>query len=545
MRVLVTLAGLLGLLIGSTHSKVVHIRNGSVQGGKCETTDVNYFFSIPYAQPPVGDLRLAPPQPPSNSTYKVLNGTNPAPSCIQFGSQFVEAGPQSEDCLFLNVWAPASVTPGSNLPVKVWLYGGANSAGGISSPLYNGCFSATDSIIVSINYRVGPLGFLALSDLGLSGNYAIMDQLLGLRWVQENISGFGGNPKNVLLYGESAGATDAFTIATLPEATQLMRTAALESGAGRDIATVADAQVWQTEFIQALNCSNPDLSCLRTVSPSAMQAADTTISEGLVLGVNSPLNNNGSRSSWTPLIDGTLIAEQPSTAGLRIPSIVGSNANEGALFVLSAYRESVPTLGQSDYDVFLTSNFGPLAPRVNETYSLQSVFNGSASTAIAAVVTAASYTCKTRRTLLQAEKNGIPVWTYLFGHPPSCPWVADIPTQYVSLLGATHSSEIPFVFNMTAGMPPPDGNCTFSETERALSNAMSRAWTNMAASGRPGDEATWPAWTSDKVLGVKIQNTMGITTMDYGSCTFWDEINDELNQYWETQKPKRQNYTGR
>lgn len=99
--------------------------------------------------------------------------------------------------LYLDIWAPVSATPDSNLPVKAWLYGGSNEGGGVSNPTYDGCYSAWDSVVVSINYRLGPLGFLALSDLGLSGNYAVLDQLLGLRWVQENIKSFGGDPVGV------------------------------------------------------------------------------------------------------------------------------------------------------------------------------------------------------------------------------------------------------------------------------------------------------------------------------------------------------------
>jgi carboxylesterase type B len=98
------------------------------------------------------------------------------------------------DSLYIDVWAPSSAIPNRKLPVKVWLYGGVNEAGGISDPTYDGCFSATDSIVVSINYRVGPLGFLALSEMGLHGNFGIQDQLLGLQWVQENIAAFGGDP---------------------------------------------------------------------------------------------------------------------------------------------------------------------------------------------------------------------------------------------------------------------------------------------------------------------------------------------------------------
>lgn len=109
--------------------------------------------------------------------------------------------------LYLNVWTPASTTSDSNLPVKVWLYGGGNQGGGISNPSYDGCYSAEDSLVVSINYRLGPLGFLALSDLELSGNYAILDQLLGMQWVQENIKSFGGDPVS---YPRAAGEVESY-----------------------------------------------------------------------------------------------------------------------------------------------------------------------------------------------------------------------------------------------------------------------------------------------------------------------------------------------
>lgn len=123
-------------------------------------------------------------------------------------------------------------------------------------PTYDGCYATTDSIIVSINYRVGPLGFLALSSLGLNGNFGIQDEILGLRWIQENIEAFGGDTSKVLLFGQSAGAINAYTLATLPEATELFSAAALESGAGRDPATVKKAQPWQQHFLDALNCTD-------------------------------------------------------------------------------------------------------------------------------------------------------------------------------------------------------------------------------------------------------------------------------------------------
>ncbi|KAI1376878.1 alpha/beta-hydrolase [Hypoxylon crocopeplum] len=530
----IAFAGLL-TLAGLVESKIVHTTSGALQGGKCSTTDVNYFFSVPFAKPPLGELRFASPVPYHNASCKVINATVPSPPCIQFTELFGETDTQSENCLFLDVWTPVSATPKSKLPVKVWLYGGSNEGGGVSDPTYNGCFSAVDSIVVSINYRLGPLGFLALSGLDLSGNYGTQDQLLGLRWVKENIARFGGDPEKVLLFGQSAGAIDGFILATLPEAPQLMRAAALESGSGRDLATVADAQVWYSQFLTAMNCSTPDLSCLRTAKTPALVAAAAAMPGPTVLTVNTALVNNGTRSTWTPLVDGKVIREQPSASGLKVPAIIGSNTNEGSLFVLGTYLGAVLLeLTESDYDAFLTYNFGPLASRVNETYSVASVFNGSVSAAMSTVLTDVSYKCAGYRALLQAEKNGVPVWSYLFNHQPSCAWYSGIQADWLPYLGVTHTAEIPFVFNFTSGMPPPDGNCTFSASEQALSHTMSRAWTNMAEFGAPDDQSTWPTWTSDKSMGVVFEDAMNAGVVDYTSCPFWGEINDELNEYWKT-----------
>ncbi|KAI1642582.1 alpha/beta-hydrolase [Daldinia loculata] len=525
-----TFFSLAGLING------VKTSSGIVHGGQCSSTDVNYFYSIPYAKPPLGELRFAPPEPYNNSRG-VINATTPAPACIQFLGSFDERTATSEDCLFLDVWAPASATPESKLPVKVWLYGGRNQGGGISDPTYNGCFSAADSIVVSINYRVGPLGFWALSDLGLTGNYGIMDQLLGLRWVQENIVGFGGDPKKVLLFGQSAGAIDSFVLATLPEAHRLMRAAALESGAGRVLPTVADTRIWYSEFLYAMNCTQHDLSCLRSAHVDRVQAAVSAMPSTSIITVNTALVNNGTRSSWTPVIDGKVIKEQPSTIGVRVPSIVGATTREGSIFVLSSYlttwKGKVPSL--SDYDDFLTLNFGPLATRVNETFPLASTFNGSTLTAMEVILTQVSYQCPSYRALQLAYKKGIPVWSYRFAHEPSCAWYAPIEADWIPYLGATHTSEIPFVFNFTSSMPPPNGNCTFSKAEQTLAHEMSRAWTNMAQIGIPGDKSIWPAWTSHESKGVVLSDAMDVGVVDYATCDFWGEIDEDLNKYQRSQ----------
>lgn len=160
--------------------------------------------------------------------------------------------------------------------------------------------------------------------------------------------------------------------------------------------------------------------------------------------------------------------------------------------------------------------------------------NGSTVAAMATIVTEVSYECPAYRALRRAEANGVPVWTYRFAHQPTCAWYFGIEQTWLPALGATHTSEIPFVFNFTSGMPPPSGNCTFTAAEQALSHTMSRAWTDMAAFGRPAEQSVWPSWTSVDSKGVVFEDAMNAAVVDYTSCSFWDDVNEELNEYWRT-----------
>lgn len=184
--------------------------------------------------------------------------------------------------LYLDVWVPPNATSTSNLPVKVWIYGGGEQGGGIQNPMYDGCnLAAHDTLLVSINYRLGPLGFLTLASAGIAGNFGIQDLVLGLEWVQSHITAFGGNPvsfstsfpdsfleimltvfqqEKVLLFGESAGASNTFLISTLPNVTSLINAAVWESGAGPQLATPAVANTLGTAFATRLNCSTADVS---------------------------------------------------------------------------------------------------------------------------------------------------------------------------------------------------------------------------------------------------------------------------------------------
>ncbi|KAK6200658.1 hypothetical protein LQW54_009619 [Pestalotiopsis sp. IQ-011] len=516
------------LAIASTGAaQTVNVANGTIQGGKCNRTDSYYFSSIPYALPPIGDLRLKAPRPYLDAYNGTLDATVSTASCIQFNTLFAESNTQSEDCLYLNVWAPSTATPDSKLPVKVWIYGGGNEAGGVSDPTYDGCYATSDSLIVSINYRTGPLGFLALESLGLNGNFGLQDQLLGLSWVQENIEAFGGDSTQVLLHGQSAGAIDAYVISTLPQAADLISSVALESGGGRDPPTVSKAQKWQQHFLDQLNCTTPDLSCVLAASTSDLVTAEAAMPNEQAPGATTPFTAEGARANWGPLLDGDVLVDIPTSVGNKVPAIFGFNSEEGTLFVFGDYQEDSLSLTQSDYDTFLEYNFGPLAPVVNATYSIAK-FNSTAAPVFAAMSTVlgeVSYKCPAQRALLKAAETGVPAWTYEFSHVPSCAWYSAIPDEILPYVGATHTAEIPFVFNTTHNMPLPDGNCTFTAAEQALAGSLSGAWTSMAQFGRPADESVWPQWSKNSSAGVNIDESMVVGTVDYTSCLFWDAIN--------------------
>jgi carboxylesterase type B len=240
---------------------VVEVQNGRITGSQCQHSSSHAYLGIWYALPPVGPRRFAPPSL-HDAKYSTdsLNATTPPPACVQFGTTFLDSGPKSEDCLFLNVWSPAGATPNSGLPVLSWIYGGSFLAGGVSNPLYDGCYLANDAIVVGANYRLRPLGFLYSPDAGIQGNMGLQDLLLGLNWVQDNIAAFGGDPRQVAVFGQSAGASMTWILSSLPPANSLMRAGIMQSGGG-NVRSTQDEEIasWKN-FSTRLNCSIADVS---------------------------------------------------------------------------------------------------------------------------------------------------------------------------------------------------------------------------------------------------------------------------------------------
>ncbi|MCJ1399705.1 hypothetical protein MMC11_002907 [Xylographa trunciseda] len=497
-----------------------NVSAGIINGVACSSA-VTSFLGVPYAQAPIGGLRFAPPKPYAGAfPGGALNASASAPICIQFGFAFGGTEPASEDCLYLNVWAPTNATSTSGLPVKVWIYGGFETSGGISLSLYNGCnLAAQNSVVVSIAYRLGPLGFLALSSAGIGGNFAIQDILLGLQWVQSNIVQFGGDPTKVLLFGQSAGAVNVFQVAALPQAPSLIKAAIMESGGGGDALTNATIQSLGLTYANWIGCDVTNITCFRSKQVAEL---NSSYIGGGDLGVY-----NG--RTFTTYVDGKVIPAQASKVGVQVPSVFGSNAEDGTLFVLEQFRSpTAPTA--ADYNQFLLANFGTAAMVVNQTFPL-SLFDSTPFPpffAIEAVITDVTYLCRAYRGLQVSAQKGIPVWTYQFNHTPSCPWVTDFPAAALPALGSTHTAEIPFVFGNLIDQPTPNGTCKFTSAEDLMSASLISAWTSMAEYGEPTNNGTfqWPAFNASQSLGLKINNSTSTGVIDYSACRFWDEIND-------------------
>ncbi|CAF9925465.1 hypothetical protein IMSHALPRED_006481 [Imshaugia aleurites] len=503
-----------------------NLKAGKVQGTSCRESQVNSFLGIPYAEPPIRTLRFAPPVA-YNSSYPggTLNATANKPICVQFGGATQPgylSSPSSEDCLYLNVFVPASATTDSNLPVKVFIYGGAFVNGGTADPLYSGCDLASDAIVVTIGYRNGPLGFLALEGTAIAGNQAVKDCLMGAQWVQDNIAAFGGDPKQVLVFGESSGAAITWIISTMPSAPSLMNAAIAESGAGLgtqdNISYFAQGQ----EYAQALGCNTTDISCFQSKSVQELNSAQPVIP---VLTLTS--------IGWRPFVDGQFIPDQPQTVPVKVPFLAGSNADEGTFFALGAY-DSPTNVTEADYTSFISQSTGSYAQQVMQAYPLNS-YNATSVVspipgyapfyALANIITDAVNLCGTRRVLDITTQAQISTFAYFDAHTPKCTWEVTIPASDLKLLGAAHASELQYVWNQTVDLPPPNGNCSQTSQEREISQVLASAWTAMAKNAKPGDVngTAWPLYSMNNTQGLLISNSTSVGSINYTICDeLWD-----------------------
>ena len=484
------------------HAPIASTTDGLVRGAAA--AGVDEFLGIPYAAPPTGPLRWQPPQPAARWTG-VRDATTFAPHCAQPTSTFGTAS-TSEDCLYLNVYTPPGTRPLADRPVLVWIHGGAFVYG--ESDNYDPSdLVRAGAIVVTINYRLGAFGFLADSALAsnnTAGNYGLMDQQAALRWVQRNITRFGGNPGNVTLWGESAGGLSVLSQLASPGARGLFGKAIVESGAyDLDPQSLTDAETAGAAFASKLGCANGTsaqiAACLRTAPASQIVSAE-------------PL------TGYRPDIDGAVLTRslrQSFATGQfnRVPVLNGSNADEYRLFVAEDALQGAP-LTPAAYPAMVGTISsvppGDVAATVAQ-YPLSDY--PSPALALGAVGTDSEFAC-TALTVDQLVSHYVPTYGYeftdeqapeLFLPPVSFPY------------GAAHESEVQYLFSYT-GAPFP---ASLSAQQQDLAAGMRASWLAFARTGHP---SAWPRFTgTGQQLRTLNPQQSGIET-DFATthnCAFW------------------------
>jgi para-nitrobenzyl esterase len=482
---------------------------GPVQGMVMGQTRV--FLGIRYAAPPTGPLRWKPPQPAA-----AWSGTADATMLGAYCPQLAALGNTpmagtSEDCLTLNVWTPlaSSVAP---RPVMVWIHGGGFTIGSGSDPTYDGqsLSEATGAVVVTLNYRLGPLGFLAHPALdqedpthAASGNYGFEDQRAALAWVKTNIAGFGGDRANVTLFGESAGGISTCLHLVSPASQGLFQRAIIESGpCGIANGTKAAEEKQGGDFATALGCTDPTtvLACLRGKTPDQVLLA-LPGKVGLIAGPG---------VDWFPYADGLDLPDQPQKlldAGsfAKVPVILGTNKNEGTIF----FALGVMVPDDTAYQKLMESIF----PGQGAAILFQYPSKPSPQDAAAEAFGDGAFVCPTRRAARALAKGGASAYLYQFVHPVS--------TSLFQGLGVFHSSEVPFIFGN------PYIGITLDAGEETLSKAMRGYWSTLAASGTPAPQemVSWPVYStaSDTNLVLDLQLSTE-TNLKKAACDFWDSI---------------------
>jgi len=462
----------------------VRISSGLVEGSEAEGVIV--YRGIPYAAPPVGELRWKPPQP-----VKPWEGVR---ACTQFGPACPQPKPLmgpppanvSEDCLYLNVWTPADRKKDEKLAVMVWIHGGGFTTGRGGAAWYDGrAFAQRGVVLVTINYRLGPFGFFAHpllskeSERNVSGNYGFLDQIAALEWVRDNIAAFGGDPGCVTIFGESAGSAAVCRHMVSPLSKGLFHRAIAES-AGAHGRNRHLRETWSglepmekvgERLARALGCdqAKDPLAALRAKSADdILQAASPA--QGLF----------GKGIKFGPVIDGWVLPDNPVVLfeegkQCNVPFMVGTNADEATIFL-----RQLPVKRVAGYRWLVRRIFRDKAEEVLRLFPAES--DEDVPRALNRLFTAGSFVAPARFLAEAMEKINGRAYLYHFTRVP--------PIEKLKPLGAFHAMEIPYVFGLALRRP------WATELDRSLSDAMCSCWARFAATGDPngGGLPEWPVY---------------------------------------------------
>jgi para-nitrobenzyl esterase len=471
------------------------------------------FVGIPFAAPPVGALRFMPPKEAPAWSAPLQASTSPA-ECPQFDFNGKVADGSSEDCLYLNVWTPLADV--KNAPVFVWIYGGGFVTGSSGMPLYNGerLVEKTNAIVVSLNYRLGPLGFFAHPAVASAVGAAtappagLLDQQMALRWVQRNIAAFGGDPTKVTIAGESAGGISVCAHLVMSGAQGLFANAIIESGLCNSFLFLskAAAEDQANRLAAAVGCTDAGqaLGCLQGKTPEQIL--------GALPGRRGFYGATG--DTFGPVIDGVVLPKAPYDAiaagsFVKVPTVMGTNLDEGALF---------------------RALWGSPPPTSNELRASLAVFYGSShvstiaahypvdsdpAKALEDIWTDAVFACPTRKAARALAAAGTPTYLYQFTFPTVTP-LYNVTTS--------HGSEIPFVFRNSYF------NTDLADSDVPIADIFDGYWFSLVTSGNPnaspGQGAlAWPMYAESSDQNLTIDMPPAVNThLKQATCDFWDTI---------------------
>jgi para-nitrobenzyl esterase len=481
--------------MGSSKNAIVETLAGKLEG-QIED-DLYVFKGIPYAEPPIGELRWMPPEP-----CKPWRGVRPAHDFgavslqeVRYSEDLACQEPQSEDCLFLNIWTPA--LDDAKRPVMVWIHGGGFQAGSGSIPLYRGNLLAKrgNAVVVTINYRLGVLGFLNLyeitgGEIPASGNEGLLDQIMALKWVRDNIARFGGDPDNVTIFGESAGSMSVSLLLTLKQAQGLFQKAIMQSGSTNVVRSLESVVKMSELFLQTLGISKTGAEALRAVPSDRILSAQVEVAK-----------KAGGVTPVEPLIDGRIIAGKPiekirAGSAYKIPVLCGTTLEETRMFLMMEPRAkdinesilkklvgNIVTSRKADALIDSYRNIRSRRGMSTHPYDL-----------LAAIQTDCMFRVPTLRLAEAQLLNKQNAYNYLFT------WQSPLAG---GSLGAYHSLDLGFVFGNLFS----DVHGTGPAVER-LSRNIQDAWTAFARTGNPSCESIgqWPRYDQKRntmILGEK------------------------------------------
>lgn len=505
--------GMPGRAEAQTGGPTVSTQYGPVQG--FVSGNVDRFYGIPFAAPPVGALRWRPPQPPAPWST-VLQARAFAPHCPQPEIYDGFNSPSTnEDCLYLNVFTPAGAKAGEQLPVMFWIFGGGFEGG--ESDDYDGSKLAAQGhvVVVTINYRVGVLGTFALPTLraedSLYSNYALMDQQLALAWTRQNIEAFGGNPGNITVFGESAGALSVYAQLISPLAKGMFQRAIAESGSFAGLfkpLTEATAEANFQRFAAAVGCADESTACLRAVPVATLLA-------------------NEPGYSYQPVIDGTVLTMPYDTAFQtgqfnRVPVINGTNLNELRWSVGQSYLSGMSETA-AEYQAYVQTTYGSNAAAVLAAYPLSAYADPGE--ALAAVETDSGVACASP--ILDGWfAQYVPTYGYEFHDPNPPTYLPPIAFPW----GAAHTTEIQFLFpgyHGGEGLEHP-----LSRAEQVLSDEMVGYWTHFAWTGSPSPSfvppaAYWPPYDPQLNDMQFLYAPLPLPSLQFSTehhCALWNQV---------------------